>query len=205
MRHREKTYGPRTHLLFLLLGLTACSSAPSPKFYTLNPSVNKSIAVSTQKNTASYSVAVGPVTLPAIVDRTQIVLNSGPNRVTISEQSRWAEPLKENIPRVIAGDLAQLLGNDRVFAHPQAFVSDPDYRVLANIYRFDSIHGDAAVIDLQWIIRSKNNGAQIGGRTIRRETANGNDFDSLVAAHERALAEVSREIAAAIEQIRTRP
>jgi uncharacterized protein len=201
----NKKCTPAYIFLSLLILIGGCGSPAPQKFYTLNSDLyeagGKTIPA---RSASSYNVVVGPVVIPALVDRPQIVLNSAPNRVTISEQSRWAEPLKESIPRVMAGDLAQLLHNDRVFAHPQSFVSDPDFRVLINVYRFDSTQGEAAVIDLQWTIRTKNDGAQLSGRTFKREPANGNDFDSLVAAHERALAAVSQEIAAAIDQIKPR-
>jgi uncharacterized lipoprotein YmbA len=62
----------------------------------------------------SYRVGVGPVTVPAAVDRPQIVLRVDANRVALQEQSRWAEPLKESIPRVVASNLAVLLGMRRL-------------------------------------------------------------------------------------------
>lgn len=148
-----------------------------------------------------FSVVVGPVTIPATVDRPQMVLSTGPNQVTISEQYRWAEPLKESIPRLIATDLSQLLGNAQVSAYPQITVSDPDYRVFVDIRRFDSAQGDAATIDVNWAVRSKDNGTQKNGRTFKREPTNGSEYADTVAAHERALAAVSRDVANALQEI----
>ena len=63
---------------------------------------------------------VGPVSIPAEVDRPQFTVQVAPNRVAIDEFNRWAAPLNENIARVVAGDLAALLGTPRVAACPLA-------------------------------------------------------------------------------------
>ena len=42
-------------------------------------------------------------------------------------------------------------------------------------------------------------------RTFRQEPADGNDYEALAAAHERALAAVSREIAVAVMKEKTKP
>lgn len=186
----------------LLLALGGCASSPPERFYTLGAGLSgTSGASAAAAATASYSVAVGPVTIPAVVDRPQIVLTTGPNRVTLAEQSRWAEPLKESIPRLMADDLGQLLQDARITAYPQTSISDPDFRVLVDVQRFDSEQGEAATIDVLWSIRGKKNGTQRAGRTFRREPANGADYEALVAAHGRALNAVSREIATAIQEI----
>ena len=53
--------------------LTGCASTTPSHFYTLSPAM-KPAAVAA----ASYSVSVGPVTVPAAVDRPQIVVASRP-------------------------------------------------------------------------------------------------------------------------------
>jgi uncharacterized lipoprotein YmbA len=181
----------------LLFALAGCGSSPKERFYTLGAGA----APARVETSASYSIAVGPVTIPAIVDRPQLVLRTGANRVMLAEQSRWAEPLKDSIPRVIAGDLAQLLHDARVSAHPQGMTNEVDYRVLVDVQRFESTQGDAAAIDVLWAIRDAKAGNLKAGRSTIREPAGGADYDALVAAHDRALAAVSRDIAAALREV----
>src|SRR5215813_4840355 len=52
-------------------------------------------------------VIVGPVNIPQLVDRPQLVMRDTGFGVRILERERWATPLKESLPRVIAGDLAR--------------------------------------------------------------------------------------------------
>src|SRR5258706_9735649 len=56
------------------------------------------------------SVSVARVAVPGVVDRPQIVARVATNNVEIFDFHRWAEPLQEAIPRVVAGNLAQQLG-----------------------------------------------------------------------------------------------
>ena len=61
--------------------------------------------------------------------------------------------------------------------------------------RFDSAPGDAATLSAAWIVRRTRDGKAEAGRTTVREPASGAGFDALAAAHSRALARMSQEIA----------
>ncbi|OGV60030.1 MAG: hypothetical protein A2X45_12600 [Lentisphaerae bacterium GWF2_50_93] len=178
-------------IAFATFFLAGCASSPS-KFYTLN-----STAKGDGKAAADCSVAVGPVSIPAEVDRPQFTVQSEPNRVSIDEFNRWAGPLNSNIARVIAGDLAVLLGTQHVVAVPLANL-DPAYRVTIDIQRFESVPGKSANIEAVWVVRKSVGGLPVSGRTSVSEPATGEGFEALAAAHSRALAKVSGDIAAAI-------
>jgi uncharacterized lipoprotein YmbA len=182
----------------LLLILAGCGSSPPQRYYAFETAGGAAAAPPAR---AAYSVAVGPVTVPALVDRPQIVLSTGPNRVQLAEQSRWAEPLKDSIPRVLAADLARLLPDAHVTPYAQAAISRPDYRVLLDVQQFESALGSAAEIDALWVVNVEKDGSQVTGRTVRREAVGGNSEEALVAAHERALAAVSQDIARAIQGV----
>ena len=55
-------------------------------------------------------MVVGPVSVPAVVDRPQIVVTTGPNQVRLDEFNQWASPLQNNIARVVAENLVAMLG-----------------------------------------------------------------------------------------------
>ncbi len=168
-----------------------CASAPS-RFYTLN-----STAAAVGAATNSFAVAVGPVSIPALVDRPQFVVQVETNRVQIDEFNRWAEPLNDNIARVIAGDLAAMLGTTQVATAPLANFN-PAFRVSVDIQRFESVRGQSVLIEAVWVVRRTAGETTCSGRTIASEPAAGKGFDALAAAHSRALARVSGDIAAVI-------
>lgn len=177
-------------LAFVAVIAAGCASAPS-RFYTLN-----STAKSDGTVVANYAVAVGPVTVPAEVDRPQFTVQVAPNRVAVDEFNRWAAPLNDNIARAVAGDLATLLGTTRVATGSLASFN-PDYRVSLQIQKFETVPGKSVQIEAVWVVRKSAGNVSLSGRTVASEPATG-DFDALAAAHSRALAKVSRDIAAAI-------
>jgi uncharacterized lipoprotein YmbA len=185
----------RTPMLMLLAG---CGTPLKERYYVLSASPMPAPA----PGGLSYRVAVGPVTVPAAVDRPQIVLRVNANRVALQEQSRWAEPLKESIPRIVASNLAALLGDAQVGLDAQDAAAPADCRVTIDIRRFDSVLGEAATQEVLWRVSVASGGAATSGRFVIRELAGGQGFDAIAAAHSRALAALSKDIAAAIQKSR---
>lgn len=160
-------------------------SPPRESFFTLSaPELSPASA-------DAPSVAVGPVAVPDMVDRPQIVVRLNANQVQIVEQARWAEPLKSAIARVVAANVATALGA-RVAGNRNG---DADYRIALDVQRFES-PADAVLIETLWTITSKD--GRKSGRSLVREKIAGRDYTALAAAHSAALAALSREIAAAI-------
>lgn len=176
----------------ILTTLGGCASTPDERFYTLS-----AVAVADPPAaTTAYSVSVGPVTVPEMVDRPQLVLRLDANRVAILEHERWATPLQSGIGQVVAANLAQLLGDGaRVAAYPQSATAEPDYRVAVDVQGFESAPGSAASLDVLWTIRGARGALVKAGRSTISEPARGSDTEALVAAHDRALAALSRDIA----------
>jgi uncharacterized lipoprotein YmbA len=176
--------------------LTAgCGSTPASRFYTLS-------AVPTPATTSSnLSVAVGPVSVPAIVDRPEIVVGVGANEVRLEEFNRWAAPLQEDLSRVIAENLAAMLGTPGVTLSHQTSSADADYHVAIEVQRFESAPGKSATLHAVWIVRRAKDDKAQTGRTSVRETVQDNSYDALAAAHSRAAARLSEDIADAVRAL----
>ena len=187
-----------------ILSLIGCASSPSETYYTLSASAAVNGTTSATSESA-YSIAVGPITLPEVVDRPQIVLRAGPNQVTVVELHRWAGQLRNEITRVIADNLAADLNVKRVAAYPQSAGDNADYRVLVDIQRFDSTIGESVTIDALWTVKRVSDGVPRTGRSTARESSSGGSYDTMVAAHSRALATISHEIAEAIRSSASTP
>lgn len=184
-----------TALVALLVTSAACSS-PSPRFYTLS-----SAPAPAAPGTSTLSVSVGPVSVPVLVDRPQIVVGAGANEVRLDEFNRWAGPLAENISRVVQVDLSQELGTPLVWSHLLNGQPTPDFQVTVSVQRFETQPGDAALIEVFWVVRRSAGGPPKSGRSMVRETSVGAGVEPTVAAHSRALAKVSADIAGAIRSM----
>ena len=84
--------------------IDGCSTSPRAAFYTLSPAAPPESVPSTAP---PIYIAVDAVTIPDLVDRPQFVVRTGATQVSIDEFARWADPLKAQIARVLAADLAQ--------------------------------------------------------------------------------------------------
>ena len=184
--------------LGVLLG--ACSTSPESRFYTLTMDTASASAGATP---FAYAVSVGPVTLPQVVNRSQFVVDGPGNRVVVLEQRRWAAPLADVIAEATAQYLARDLGGARVTMFAQTASNGAQFDVALDVQRFEMIEGQAAVLDVVWSIKRRAGGAPVVGRSSMREPVAAADdpYDALAAAQARALATMSREIAASLVQV----
>src|SRR5215471_13635461 len=69
--------------LIASVALVGCSTSKPSRFYSL------SATASPGAGTTNVAVLVGPVTIPAAVDRPQFVVQVADNRVEVDEFNRW--------------------------------------------------------------------------------------------------------------------
>lgn len=184
-----------TLLIFSCFGKT-----PPSTFYKLS-----TIQQGDSQNRISqkFFIAIGPVTIPPEVDRSQIITRDHESRITLSEFHRWAGPFQEEIASVLSTNLSVLLGTDRIIPRHHGDTLPVTHHVVLNINRFDGqLQGDV-LLDVTWIIQKSGNPEPlIVKRSIIREPVLSHDYDGLVAAQSKALSGLSREIAASVRTIR---
>lgn len=172
--------------------LGACASAPPVHHVTLDdggPRITRS--------SATPSVAVVRANVPELIDRPQLVVRNNGHQVTLSEQYRWAEPLRREIPRVFANDLGELLESNRVAALPTAAESFyVDFKLSLDFQQLDAVSGQGTDVDVLWRIEVRGGKAIVGRSTFRQpQAAATTDLESLVATQRQALRRVATEIA----------
>ena len=94
-----------------------------------------------------------------------------------------------------------MLGTARVTLSAQTLSADADYRAAIEVQSFESTPGEAAMLDAVWIVRRTKDGKAGTGRTTVREMAQEKGYDALAAAHSRAVARLSEDIAAAVRAL----
>lgn len=179
--------------------LAGCAATPPSRFYTLSgPQAPASAA-------SALTVAVGPVTIPGVVDRPEIALTVGENEVWFDEFNRWASPLSDAIAIATAENLAADLDAPRVTTLGQAPSGSADYVIAIEVQRFESVQGSHALLDAVYSVRRSSDGRATIGRATVREAAADKSYEALAAAHSRALERMSRDIAQALRGIAARP
>ena len=181
----------------LILFVTGCASTPAARYYTLSAATEPAAS----SPSSDLSVVVGPVSVPAEVDRPQMVVRTGPNQMRVDEFNLWAAPLQSNISRVVAQNLVTLLGTPHVTLFPQTVSADAGYRVAIEVQRFDAALGEAATLDAVWTVRRMKGDKTQTGRTTVREAVQENTYETLAAAHSRAVTRLSQDIATAVRAL----
>ncbi len=185
--------------------LAGCGSTEPSRFYLLDAVSGPGDAAA--GTAADLSVGIGPVALPGYLSRPQIVTRSASPEISVAEFDRWAEPLDENVVRVLADNLSALLGTDRIAVFPWNGAQPLQYRVTVDVTRFDGELGGSAVLSARWAL-SGEAGAKL--LTVRKTTLTepveaGGGYEALVGAQSKLLGELSKEIATAITTTATAP
>ena len=148
------------------------------------------------------AIGVGPIHLPGYLDQDQLVTRISENRVTLSENDRWAEPLEGNIAKTLAHNLSILLRTDRVILHPWPAQQQPAYQLEIDVLRFETDTAGTAQLVFRWFLRDV-----ASGQTIAHEEAHlnamaaGTSSERSVASLSKALGDFSLSIADMIREI----
>ncbi len=186
-----------TQLLCLaaLLTLGACAGAPPARYVTLEDDRAPQAGTGT-----TPAIAVVRANVPELIDRPQLVLRQDHNHVVLSDQYRWAEPLRREIPRLIAQDLGEMLNSRRVAAVLPDDAGFPiDYRLTLEVQQLDAVVGLGVDVDVLWRLEARNGKSLTGRSTFRQPLAGApEDQLALVTAQRQALRRVAGEIGEAL-------
>jgi len=189
---------------FILLSvsalLTACASTPT-NFYTLEAQSRPPVATSTS-SVKKTLIGIGPLTLPALLDRKGIVTRAENNSVQIAEFDQWAAPLQNNVIAVLSKNVAALQPDAIVRAYPWSVYGNVDYRVIIDITRFDTQLGKSANLEASWAIMEEKNHTIVGnGQTKLQQPLNDPSYNSAAQGLSKLLSDLSQQLSMALVQV----
>ena len=176
-----------------VFGTAACIGRASPptQHYVLSP-VIEATSNATASPAAPLVVGVGPVNLPAYLDRPQIVIRLAPDLIGISEFDQWGEALRDGITRVVAVNLARLLPENRVVTFPWHSTEAIRYQIVLDIVQLDGPAGGSVALDARWRVLDPS-GSEVAAHISRLSEPAG--AGTTAAAMSRALGALSHDIA----------
>lgn len=144
-------------------------------------------------------IGIGPITLAEYVDRQNIVVQSGPNKLVLAESHLWAGDLDDSVARVIATNVGRRLGTGNVRTYPWQKDSEIDYQVAMDIREFIAGSDGYAHIEASWRIYSLPGSKLVRSKTfVGKEPIASEDYEAVVAAQSKLLGKLSEDIAAGI-------
>jgi uncharacterized lipoprotein YmbA len=202
---RTKTTAAAQCLLAsLALVICACSligpgQRPAPRLYLLSSLATAAPPVVPAAKLPHLSIGIGPVRLAEYLDRRSIIMRNSDNGIELLELSQWAEPLSESFARAMADNLSVLLGTQRVFHFPWRSAVPVDYQVAFHVVQFDGHPQEQVLLRAHWQV-FKGDGQTLldSGHALIRETVAEPSVEAFIAAHSRAVAQLSRDVAGVV-------
>jgi uncharacterized protein len=188
----------------IVAGCSVLSPQPDrSEFFILAP-VSGSAGMAATASTSADSqltIGVGPIDFPDYLRRLPVVTRVAPNRIELSDERRWAEPLDKNFVRVFSENLAALLDTQQIEKYPLSLRTKVDYQIEINVQRFETTSDGQAQLVASWIIRDGPSDKILYASETTTGAPAGADEASASSALSGDLATLSKEIAERITEL----
>jgi uncharacterized lipoprotein YmbA len=174
---------------------TGCLGGPTPEpaYYTLSSAAGLDATPLAAR--PELGLVLGQVDLPRYLDRSELVTRSGAHGLRVWNLQRWGGSLRTDVQRVVADDLARLLGTARIAVYPAEARFPVDYRVLLELLELGGAPGHPVALRARWTIAGGDGRAVAVGATEVEQAPASASWEDYVAAHGAALAVLTRELA----------
>jgi uncharacterized lipoprotein YmbA len=182
-------------IVLAALASAACiggRASPATQHHVLSPVIDPPSVETASSTTAMRVIGVGPVSVPAYLDRPQVVMRATPDTIAVMEFEQWGEPLRDGVTRVLAVNLARLLPGSTVVVFPWRSTEKIQWQVIVEIAQMDGPAGGSIALDARWRVLDRS-GSEVAARVSRLTEPAGDR--TAAAAVSRALGALSREIA----------
>lgn len=183
-----------TSLLAGVLALAGClGRSPDVEHFVLASEGPGTLGAAGADATA---VLIGPVRLPAYLDRPQLARLDAGGAIELDEFTRWLGGFEENFLRAVSFEVAKRTGSIRVVTHPSKAPFAFDAKVRLHVDDLVVVDGRALRIRIRFSI---DRGGDVALYVFEadRPLADGANA-TIVAAHDAALAELGKRIAEAV-------
>ncbi len=136
-------------LLLLCVSCIQIGSNPQPRnHYLLESMVKAPLIYSSYRS----DINIDLIDFPDYLDRLQIVTRNQDNGIDFSDSERWAEPLQDNLARILRENLALMLPNANISVSPWENSSSDAIKVKLVVNKFWGKLNDHSQVDIRWAI-----------------------------------------------------
>jgi uncharacterized lipoprotein YmbA len=186
-------YPLRFALVWLVSVGAGCTSAPV-HYYTLAPPADRTLPASQ----TTFALDVRVVHTPPQLNRSELMVRTGPAEVTLLENERWASPMNDEIKEAVRLELQRRLGRMTGWR--------PDFTKLTldiDVHRFEAELGRYALFEASWRATlsstgQRSAGARVTSCTFRADEKIEPGYAGMVEGYQRQLAAFAEGIAAAL-------
>ena len=184
-------------LAWIAAGCSPLGPRPDPTvFLVLTPAAAPGATAAPALS--GLNVGVGPVTLPAYLQRPQLVARVDATEVRVHEYARWSAPLATLFSEAVAEQLMSQLSPRSVSIYPWTVADRPAVSVRIAIQQFETIVPDSAVLRARWELVDRMGNPLSPPRVSEHRTESPADPNDAPVALSRLVGLLAGEIAAAL-------
>ena len=161
-----------------ILLLCGCAASHPDHFYQLGVTpVGAPVA-----RTAPVTQATLKVSVPAVVDRSEMIVNSGGDGVIILEHERWAAPLADLVSQTLARDVERRRAYILVAAPGAIRAPHAALKMAVDVVQVSVRRGARATLEAQWRIVDARTGREASGSDVFSASAAADDYADIARA-----------------------
>lgn len=155
--------------------ITACSSSPTPNYYTISPKVTPAV------NSTIRVIEVLPVGLPDRLDRAPLVLQDSNGKSTVLDNERWTSTMSTQLRDTLSAGLQQKLGAIDSYSSGLAGNNQPLYRVSTDFSHFDIVDKSNINVAVSWVVKRQIPPTQLESNNAKVITNAGSQLNCRIA------------------------
>lgn len=162
-------------VLLTAVAMTACSSSPTPNYYTISPKITPAVSSSIRV------IEVLPVGLPDRLDRAPLVLQDSNGKSTVLDNERWTSTMSTQLRDTLSAGLQQKLGAIDSYSSGLAGNNQPLYRVSTDFSHFDIVDKSDINIAVSWVVKRQIPPTQLESSNAKVITNAGSQLNCRIA------------------------
>jgi len=187
-------------LCFMLISLTGCASKPST-YYLLNPAYMPKTSKSKVVKPIFY-LGIGDINIPKYLSQPEIVTRTSTHEIKKAEFNRWAEPLQQNIERVLMTNITSSMPKVQLEQYPWPRTLTVKYRIDVNISEFDTNNNGLSILNVEWQISDGTTQKVLYKHlSVYRQQAHSENYQDIVIAMNQNLDKLSQAIVASVKKL----
>lgn len=194
-------------LLAGIVFLSACSvvgqSHPT-QFYVMSEADENLLAAQKIVLPVDLQIGIGPIEIPGYADRSQIVTIGEGAQLTVADLDHWAEPVQDNIERILVGNIAALTNYEQVFPYPANFHPGPEsFQISVEIRDMIQTEAGLTRLKVSWNVKRTldNRLLSRNAKTYEKQEVSG-DYSAFATSLSELFGRLAIDIVQSVDKIR---
>jgi uncharacterized lipoprotein YmbA len=188
-------HSPLLLLVAAAITVAGCSRSPDVRHFVLGTQHSSDSG----QRAPDLAVLVGPIRLPAYLERPHFARRAGGGKIELDEFNRWLGGFEANLTNALAADLREQLGSVRVVGYPSSAPFPIDYSIRIHVDEWIVDESNTLRVQLRWALAGQGEGqAPLLSAHEKAIELRGRSPESMVEAYDRALAEFAQTLANAL-------